>query len=200
MNRESSKGKITGESRIVIQRKTIAQKNRQVFHGGGFTVIELLVAMTLFLIVIGVVSGVFIQSLKNQRITASLISVNNNMGLVIEQMSREIRTGFDFCPMSGSVNCSNTILVFTNASNKNIVYSLENGSITRSENGGPSNIITSSDTEISNLIFIVSGESKGDNLQPLVTMAFSIQGKNPTLEKAGIITHIQTSISSRVPE
>jgi prepilin-type N-terminal cleavage/methylation domain-containing protein len=164
----------------------------------GFTVIELLVSMTLFLIVIGAVSGVFIQSLRAQRITAALITVNNNSSLAIEQIVREIRTGFNFCPTSGTDVCSDSKLVFTNAFNEKIIYSLVNNSIERSVNGF-SEVITAEDINIKKLAFKWRGNSSGDG-HPFITMAVGVGGKNPILESAGIQTNIQASVSPRIPE
>ena len=68
----------------------------------GFTLIELLVAMGIFAIVIAIATGGFINSLRTQRQVASLISAQSNASLVLEQMAREIRTGFLFCHDEGN--------------------------------------------------------------------------------------------------
>jgi prepilin-type N-terminal cleavage/methylation domain-containing protein len=63
----------------------------------GFTLVEVLVAMGIFVIVIAIATGGFVNSLRTQRQVASLISAQSNASLVLEQMAREIRTGFLFC-------------------------------------------------------------------------------------------------------
>lgn len=70
----------------------------------GFTLVELLVAMGIFTIVISIATGGFISSLRTQRQVASLISAQSNASLVLEQMAREIRTGFLFCHAPGSTS------------------------------------------------------------------------------------------------
>jgi len=62
----------------------------------GFTLVELIVAMSIFLIAIVIIVGAFIRSLRTQRIVNHLMAVNSNTSLVIEQMAREIRTGYEF--------------------------------------------------------------------------------------------------------
>jgi len=165
----------------------------------GFTMIELLVTMTLFLIIIGAVSAIFIQSMKTQRLTLALIAVNDDASLALEQMTREIRTGFNFCPVGGADSCSPSKLVFENSAGEDIIYDLKNGALVKSVNGilKP---ITSGDVKISRLAFIVSGQAASDNERPFVTIAMTVGSRNPALEKAGISTSLQTSVSSRTPE
>ncbi len=64
---------------------------------GGFTLVELLVAIGLFAVIATIASGGFISALRTQRRVASLISAESNVTLVLEQMAREERTGYLFC-------------------------------------------------------------------------------------------------------
>jgi prepilin-type N-terminal cleavage/methylation domain-containing protein len=63
----------------------------------GFTLIELLVSIGIFSIVVAIATGGFVNSLRTQRQVSSLISAQSNASLVLEQMAREIRTGYLFC-------------------------------------------------------------------------------------------------------
>jgi prepilin-type N-terminal cleavage/methylation domain-containing protein len=63
----------------------------------GFTLIELLVAIALFSIVVAIATDGFVNALRTQRQVASLISTESNVTLVLEQMAREVRTGYLFC-------------------------------------------------------------------------------------------------------
>jgi prepilin-type N-terminal cleavage/methylation domain-containing protein len=89
-------------------------KNHQYQNNSpkGFTLVEMLVAMGIFTIVVAIAIGGFINSLRTQRQVASLISAQSNASLVIEQMAREMRTGFLFCHDAGNNtdvndNCNN---------------------------------------------------------------------------------------------
>jgi prepilin-type N-terminal cleavage/methylation domain-containing protein len=78
----------------------------------GFTLIEMLVAIGVFAVVVAIATGGFVNSLRTQRQVASLISAQSNASLVLEQMAREIRTGFLFCHDQGNNtglnnNCNN---------------------------------------------------------------------------------------------
>lgn len=83
----------------------------------GFTMVELLVAMSLFIVVISLVSGVFVRALRTQRTIVALIAANGNAALTIEQMMREIRTGKSF-------SVTGNELSFVNAKDESVSYNL----------------------------------------------------------------------------
>ncbi len=62
----------------------------------GYTLVEVIVATTIFIIGIGLVVGVFIQSLRSERMINSIMESNGNASIALEQMMREIRTGYNF--------------------------------------------------------------------------------------------------------
>ncbi|HAS95049.1 TPA: hypothetical protein DCS99_01345, partial [Candidatus Wolfebacteria bacterium] len=63
----------------------------------GVTLIEFVVAFGIFTMLITIASGSFIRSMRVQRTSLQLMSVNDNMGITLEQMMREMRTGYHFC-------------------------------------------------------------------------------------------------------
>ena len=63
----------------------------------GFTLVELLITVGLFVIIITIAVGGFTNAVRTQRQVSLLISAQSNVSLVLEQMSREIRTGYLFC-------------------------------------------------------------------------------------------------------
>jgi len=62
-------------------------------NNGGFTMIELLVAMSVFTVIVAVTSGIFISSLRSHRTSVALISANSDAQLTLDQMTRMIRKG-----------------------------------------------------------------------------------------------------------
>ncbi|MBU2101678.1 type II secretion system GspH family protein [Patescibacteria group bacterium] len=148
----------------------------------GFTIMELLVSMTVFLVVISIASGVFIQALRTQKTVSSLSEAMNNATLAIEQMSREVRTAFNIKLVSGGG------LNFINASGRNVTYSLGNGVIQRRVPGEGIKDLTSPDINISSLQFI----SKSEANPPLITISIVVlAGKDIELQ-------LQTTVSSRL--
>lgn len=63
----------------------------------GVTLVEFVVAFGIFAILITIASASFVRSVRIQRTALQLMSVNDNMGITLEQMMREMRTGYHFC-------------------------------------------------------------------------------------------------------
>jgi prepilin-type N-terminal cleavage/methylation domain-containing protein len=59
----------------------------------GFTMIELLVSLSVFSIIVAIVSGIFVASLRSNRTAIALITANNDASLTLDQMSRMIMKG-----------------------------------------------------------------------------------------------------------
>lgn len=79
------------------------EKNQKM--RSGFTLVELIVAFSVFAVLVAVVSGSFVRSLRIQRVALELMAVNDNMAITLEQMMREMRTGYNFC--TNTANLSN---------------------------------------------------------------------------------------------
>lgn len=96
------------------------QKNNKISRNG-FTLVELIVAFGLFSIIMAVASGGFIQIIRSYRVAAALTAANDSMALTIEQMAREIRTGYNFCEIADSPLPK---IQFVNANNEVVRYRL----------------------------------------------------------------------------
>jgi len=153
----------------------------------GFTMVELLVSMSLFVIVISITSGVFIRSLRTQRISVALIAANSNVSLAIEQMAREMRTGQNFSVSGGSE------ISFTNASGEAVVYRLANSAIERRIGTGDYKKITASNVVIENLNFTLLSDS---SYSPRITITIGVSPANVSV--SGIVINLQTTVSSRI--
>lgn len=159
----------------------------------GFTIVELLVAISLFVIAVSVAVGGFVRALRTQRQLISLISANSNASLAIEQMAREMRTGSGFQCVNGTLDC--TILSFTNANGEKVTYSEDELSQTlaRTVGNGPPNPLTAANVRIVGLGFHIF-QSAG-NFPPRLTVTLGVGVKDAELQ--GNITNIQTTVSSR---
>jgi prepilin-type N-terminal cleavage/methylation domain-containing protein len=150
----------------------------------GFTVIELMVSMSMFLILIGVATGTFLETLRTQKIITELSAANNNATQAVEQISREIRTGYNF-DQSAPPN----ILSFVNYKNEIVTYKLENNSIVRSNSGNAGNTITAQEVKVKRFnVYVITGA----NIMSRVTIIMSIEGPK------NIDVNLQTTVSSRV--
>lgn len=163
----------------------------------GFTLVELLVSIGLFGIIVSIAMGGFVRALRTQKQIVALITANSNASLVIEQMSREMRTGYNFC---GENACSETSLTFQNSKGETISYTLgaANGGygiITRQVNAGAPAQITADNVNIRYLNFGLLGDP---GYPPRITIRV---GVSPTVGQAAAvsenITNIQTTVSVR---
>lgn len=169
---------------------------KEITNRDGFTVVELIVGMSVFAILITVAVGAFIQAIRTQRLLTNLMEVNNNAGLVLEQLAREVRTGYLFCG-DGTVACDNVSspsLNFKNFEGTSVSYGLANGAITRTV-GGARVALTASDVNIRNLNFII--DQKNANLcNPWrVTILMEVASRNPAVNQ---FVPLQSTVSSRV--
>lgn len=160
-------------------------KNRK-----GFTLIELMTAMTLFLVVMSIISGVFIKSMRTQRMTVALIAANSNAQLTIEQMAREMRTGIFASTPAGTSNS----ITFVNDDGVTVTYSLDavNGQILKS--GVP---ITADDVKVNNLVFVLYKGAPGNLYPPRITMSLRVSAPGAFGPNQPVI-NLQTTVSSRV--
>ena len=152
----------------------------------GFTIVELLVAMGVFIVLLGIVVGTFIGSLKSQRSIVALMLANDNASLVLEQMAREIRTGKSF-------SISGNQLIFENASDEDVAYRVNNEAIERGT-GLPARFspITSNAVKVTDLDFIILPQA---NWPPRITIRLEVGSRN--LELGSVKTVIQTTVSGR---
>lgn len=68
----------------------------------GFTLVETLISIGIFMVLVVIAVGGFVQALHTQGEIGTLISAQSNVNLGIEEMAREMRTGYLFCHDSGS--------------------------------------------------------------------------------------------------
>jgi prepilin-type N-terminal cleavage/methylation domain-containing protein len=179
----------------------------------GFTVIELLVGMTVFVVVLSISVGTFIRGLRLQRNTVSLITVNDNLSLVLEQIAREARTGSEFdisspgalCPtVVGALNvCSGSAFEFSSAAAGRVGYRLQGDAIERGTgiSGAPvTNFvpITSDNVTIANLLvrleYVFSG---GLQQAPRVTISLVGNSSDSDPFLSNVKVRLQATVSSR---
>ena len=150
----------------------------------GFTLIEILVATSVFSILAIIVGGIFMQSSSIQRKGASAQKVQENALYIFETMAREIRVSK--ITSSRAPECDAETLTIQHPVNGNIIYSLSNDAVTRN---GES--ISSNDVKFTNLKFCIL---KNDQAQPRITILTSVTAGK---DKYQTTIDLQTTISSR---
>ena len=161
---------------------------------GGFTLIELIVALGVFMVVMTITLSAFINIMDIQNKTESFRKVNDNLNFAMEAMMREIREGKNYCHA-----CPEGTISFTDKDGKAIEYKLntEEYIIERKENSGGWIRMTSEGVKITRLSFSVSAEETypRDKQQPLVTI--SIGGESGEKEKLKSRLDLQATVSQR---
>jgi len=182
---------------------------RETQRRDGFTVVELLVATGIFATLVTIAVGVFIQALRTERILLHLMAINNNSGSAIEQIAREVRTGYRFCEASyidpdniGPCLAAegNDYLKFTNYQGVQVTYQLVvdadgHGTIVRSV-GGVDVPVIASDVNVLNLWFTVSQPDENRCAPWLVTLFLAFEAADPSITQQK--SFMQTSLTSRV--
>ena len=175
----------------------------------GFTLVELLVSIAIFVIVMTFSLGAVVSVLDAGRKARSLKSVMTNLNFTVETMSRDIKFGENYyCGESSTPtyrDCSGnpvdpgTAISFVSSENQNIIYKLEDNQIKKSINGGTTFTgVTAPEVTIQSMKFYVFDsppQSTGDNRQPRVTLIIrGYAGEKPTLQSNFVI---QTTLSQR---
>ncbi len=170
--------------------------------GRGFTLIELMVAVSLFIIIMTISMGSILSIFDSNRKSRSLRTVMNNLNLAIESMSKEMRYGKNYhCGSGGALsspqNCpsGDTFLSFLSNENSQITYRLNGTTIEKDEDNGGYLPMTAPEVSIDNLTFYTLGAGSGDSLQPKVLMR--IKGHAGSEGKGKTDFTLQTMVSQR---
>lgn len=152
----------------------------------GFTLIEILVSVSVFVLVIIAAMAILNSTLFTKRRVYQLKEIEDNGRYSLELMSREIRTGAISDSQAGIQAAS---ITFINSDRDTITYNLSNGIITR-QAGASVSEITSDKVTVSNLKFYVN-DFVSNNEQPIVVITIEIQAAaNPLVSM-----NFQTTVS-----
>jgi prepilin-type N-terminal cleavage/methylation domain-containing protein len=201
--------------------KLFKPNKQRVKYNQGFTLVELMVALTLFVFaVLAAISSLYTVNNSSRKVNASR-AVFDNLSFAVESMSRNIRTGEKIiCGTTPSVdnNCQfggatgSTTLSFTSTlgTKQDIQYSLcTSGSCANqiikkvkptTSSSWPSGyvVLTADEIKVQSLLFFVDGANANDDTQPNV-MIFM---RGVTTDPGGTTApfSIQTYVSQRTLE
>lgn len=180
----------------------------------GFTIIEMLVAVSIFAIVMVVGVGTLIVVIRAGSAAQSTQTLTSNLSFVLDSMSRKLRTGYSYyCRSSnleggggmlqtGTRDCSTgaTAIIFTDGeTGGRTAYRLNAGVIEQrideSGNAGSWIVISSSEADIQDLTFVVNHTNSNDNYQPQINIL--LHGVPTDVFASGSEFYIQTTVTSR---
>lgn len=168
----------------------------------GFTLVEMLVAVALFVIIAFISIGAILTIFSANKKSQTSKTVVDNLNYTIENMVRNVRFGSSYhcgtgTPYTSVANCSagsNFLAVRSNGST--IIYR-QNGSVMQySGNGGTSyQDLTPPDVVITYVRFYVFGTDNTDTVQPYVVAVIrGYVGSRPTTQT---VFSLETIMSQR---
>jgi len=160
----------------------------------GFTIIETMIAISLFLIIVTIGMGSLLNANLLHQKSQDMRSIMDSLSFIMEDMSRNLRTGSDYVPINNGGGIS-----FESASGDEWKYTLEYDeqdiNIKRYINGNgvqlnPEEVILQNGSG-----FVVTGNVLGDSEQPFVIIKLI-----GIISSRGVDTpfSLQTSVSQRL--
>lgn len=170
----------------------------------GFTLIEMLVATSVFSVTVLISLGSFLAVLSAQKKANAIANIQENIKFSVEMMLREIRTGKNYyCGYGDGTNtndCPNggSVITFRNYLGQTVIYRLNGNQIEKSDDGGFNYLaVTFPEITITDFKFYVSGSNPSPDItQPRVTM--TVAGETGLTIKTKSKFNIQTTISQRL--
>jgi len=172
----------------------------------GFTLVELLISIGVFLVIMTISLGSIISILDAGRKARSLKEVMTNLNFATEVISREVRFGRNYycgvdtnSPHTASNSCSDgdTSITFTTSEGVDTIYRLSGTQIEKSIDYGVSYLgVTSPDVTVEGLTFYVFNTAPAPNQrQPRMLMLVrGYAGVKPTVQSRFTL---QTAMSQR---
>jgi len=203
--------------------KKTNKKNRSSFQlstfdfhlNRGFTLIEMMVALSLFTVVITVSLGSLLSIIDANKKSQAIQSLMTNLNFVMDDISRNARVGSNYhCSDATNAldvtmvrNCpsGDTLFAFEptrgnpSSPTDQVVYRFVNSGtgIEKSSDGGSSFVkITSSNITLDQMKFFVVGALSGDSQQPRVVIV--MKGVAGVEDKIKTNFNIQTTITQRI--
>ncbi|MBX2866617.1 prepilin-type N-terminal cleavage/methylation domain-containing protein [Candidatus Kaiserbacteria bacterium] len=175
----------------------------------GFTLVEMLVAVSIFAVVMVVSVGTLIVLVTSSSVTQRIQSLTTNLSFATDMMTRDIRTGHTYyCTgsiggtlPSGTQDCASgeTGIVFTNSetdartayrfnsSESSLELRIESGSWIR---------ITSPEVTVEDARFYVTGSARGNDTQPRARVVLRGVPTDSTLPVSTF--YLQSTLTQRI--
>ncbi|MBI5004627.1 MAG: prepilin-type N-terminal cleavage/methylation domain-containing protein [Candidatus Lloydbacteria bacterium] len=189
---------------------SLRKKNKRT-QERGFTLIEIMVSVSIFAVVVIIAVGALVSINDANRKVQSMRALMDNLNFALENISRTLRTGSSYhCGVTGTIttpqDCPVTgsdYIAFEGANGSElntqdqIVFRLSGGQIQRSVDSGATFLgMTSPGITITSLQFYVSGAAALDAKQPKILL---LVGGTADAGK-GLVSefHLQTVVSERL--
>lgn len=166
----------------------------------GFTLIELMTALSIFAVVMTISMGSILGIFDANRKSRSIRAVMTNLNLAVESMSKEMRYGKKYHCGSGTVtvaqNCpaGDTLMSFLSSDAVQVTYRLNGTALEKQVGSAGFTPVTAPEVLIDGLTFYTLGAGTDNSLQPKVLI--KIQGHAGTAKNRSDFT-VETLVSQR---
>lgn len=155
----------------------------------GFTLIELMVGMTIFVIVISVVLSLFMSALTGQRKVLAQQNLQDNARYLLGFIAKELR-------MSKIKSVGVNTLIIERHDGTEVTYTFDISEKQIERNDGSTSGPINSDQVLVTGNFYGSGVVSGDDIQPRVTIVLKLETIGDKPEERTEL-NIQTTLSQR---
>lgn len=177
----------------------------------GATLLELVVAASLFALVVGSAAGIFVTFTRGERSQTGRVVLLGDIQTFLELLEREVRTGYANTfrcevgplPGTGGDPCADDVFIFNNQQQDEITYRHDaaNASITRQEGAGAAAQITSRAVAVRDLEFTVQQSRVDAGPPPILKdemgrVIVRLRACPPAVDDERCI-HVQTTLTSR---
>ncbi|MCX6737509.1 MAG: prepilin-type N-terminal cleavage/methylation domain-containing protein [Candidatus Parcubacteria bacterium] len=161
---------------------------------GGFTLVESLVAITVFLVVVTIAGGIYIGLVRQERRLYAFLKTENSIRFALDYMGRDIRMArsYDEFEDQNVFPYGGTSLTFVDYNRQDTTYEFREKGIFISRGAGGNSLSLLSDTiEVNYLKFYITNNTPGDK-QPSVTISLEATDKN-----TGFKYSLETAVTPR---
>jgi|SRR5579872_5946710 len=174
--------------------------------GAGFTLVEIMVSLSIFVVVMTLIMGSILSVLNNNQSAQAKKTAMDNLDFALESMARTVRFGVNYhCGSAGTLSSPNdcasgaSSLTILASDGSQVTYTLSGGVLTRSVNSGAAYAMTSPEIVINRLAFRVFGSAAygTDYLQPQVII--TVSGTAGSANKAATQStfNLETTVDQR---
>lgn len=158
-------------------------------YNKGFTLVELMVGITIFVVVISIVVSLFMMGIKGQRNLITIQTIQDNARYLLEFIAKEIR-------MSVVDNSTAETLNITRSDGESVTYSFINQRIDRLTSSPSTSGSLNSDQVLIDGRFYTMGVGRSDGQQPRVTIVLKVKITDDKAEKESEV-NLQTTVCPR---
>jgi prepilin-type N-terminal cleavage/methylation domain-containing protein len=174
----------------------------------GFTLIEIMVSIAIFVVLVTVALGSIASIFDANRKSQSLKDIMTNLNFAVETMTREMRFGTNYhCGSNGTLtlpqNCSSgdSFISFLSSSNQQLVYRLNSSThqLEESQDGGSTYLgVTAPEINVQAVNFYVLGAGGGSSSGSQPRVIILIRGFAGVKQTTQSTFSLETTVSQRI--